>query len=578
MNDRNTSLSNSERIKELEQQFNQSPDDLNVIEELALAHIELGKTKQAEDYAILAIEAGSNNPAILSFLINHYRSKGNDQLANQYIKAKLDRQKETIPFSTIELDRTAPIQQGMQVICFTFKGRNKDRLTEALETLNSAAILLPNWSKVVCCDNSVPMDYIAALQSTDADIFMMPQQQRQGDDAWWPWKLLNDKTISHLFFADIKMPFSISHYLMIEQWLKSDRDALVMRHDVEAIELVPAKAFAVKNCFQYSRPEDISFQNFLNTTVWKSIRHNVLEYDIFFDSPAKATNKRWQNIGLGKVYDYPDDQPILRPIRRGLVFTCCLLPQHGLFLAQLLKKCRVKAEIYGPRFERDDFGKTHPPIALIADYNLDHNHLAIETFWRQQFNHISQGVTPFYIDTTHTYWLSGMMEHLPDDMDIHLIIPTIDHMALTRALIINRSMSKAFWNHNLYPSPEKGFSIINAKPLLKFGEVGRCFWMAAELLARQQVIQKLRLTKRNITFQEFQWDKLNDKKQQFTLLNNLGITYDETQIGKIFHHGTAIRLTDRQEALLARLATINVNIDKLATAYAEREKRRHAPK
>ncbi len=114
------------------------------------------------------------------------------------------------------------------VIAFSLWGTDEKYMTGALENARLAPSIYPAWTCRFYCDDTVPQQVRAKLQSHGAEI-VMATRTKPFDGLFWRFLPINDGKTRHFLVRDADSIINLREKAAVEAWLQSGKAFHVMR-------------------------------------------------------------------------------------------------------------------------------------------------------------------------------------------------------------------------------------------------------------------------------------------------------------------------------------------------------------
>jgi hypothetical protein len=222
--------------KMLSELLQQSPDDLELLENRAVMRIRINKTNEAiVDFQ----QVVAQNPDA----VNAW-----DGLANALYKIKrwseaqkageesLQRKDRLGVVTDLQIDwpDVSPqawdaTQQGVDVIAFSLWGSNPRYLRGAVRNLLEAPSIYPGWICRFYVDETVPREFVNLAIELGAQVMQQPAHQSIRQKLSWRFLVANDSMVRRFLVRDADSVISMREAKAVAEWLESDRWFHVMR-------------------------------------------------------------------------------------------------------------------------------------------------------------------------------------------------------------------------------------------------------------------------------------------------------------------------------------------------------------
>lgn len=275
------------------------PDDLELLETLAVVHSRLGRHQQAvEGYEALLRQ----RPDGVSINAWDGLASARSQLG-QFAEAKVAGEQalrlkdaNTRPLPGWQLPSGSPQdwldhRSGVSVISFSLWGKNPRYLRGLLRNLLLLPSLYPGWIARVYLDRSVPQEFRELAERLGAQLSLQPSSATLRERLCWRFQVANDASVQRFLVRDTDSVINQREARAVQQWVDSDRWFHVMRDWWTHTDLVLAGMWGgvagvlpnLMELMQSYTPAARETPNvdqwFLRDCLWDALRRSVLSHD-----------------------------------------------------------------------------------------------------------------------------------------------------------------------------------------------------------------------------------------------------------------------------------------------------------
>ncbi|MGK7913083.1 MAG: tetratricopeptide repeat protein [Synechococcus sp.] len=283
----------------LENNLDSYPDDIEILQNLAVAWGRLNDHPKTIQYARKTLELNPENYLVLDCLAKAYYKVEQYQEAAKAGTQSLELKDKQ--FGTIDPKWTLPegppqayAQGKVKAIAFSLWGNHRRYLYGALRNMLLAPDIYPDWQLWFYVDSSVPAAFRNLLADLGGKILLQPDGQSLRQKLCWRFKVADAKTVGYFMVRDIDSVINVREYNAVQQWLASDRWFHIIRDWWSHTDLVLAGlwggvAGVLPNLEQMLASyisKDVETPNidqwFLRDRVWRYIKVSCLINDRCF--------------------------------------------------------------------------------------------------------------------------------------------------------------------------------------------------------------------------------------------------------------------------------------------------------
>lgn len=278
------------------------PDHPQILGDLALCHMRLGRFNNARWLYEAAIGKNSNDSNLYDGLAELYGIQGNKKKAKESgqkaleLKAKIDKVK---PFWKIP--RAKPIKLSSNVsknvIAYSLFGNNPRYCETAILNVEKAKSLFPNWICRFYINKTVPKSIQQRLTNSGAQIINTDRSEwHEIPPLMWRFDVMDDPSVDRFLLRDADSIFSSREQLAVNEWLDSEKWFHHMRDYYTHTELILAGMFGgtsgvftnlkakIKKYSKLHQGEQrVIDQHFLRKYIWPTVQNNLMSHDSWFD-------------------------------------------------------------------------------------------------------------------------------------------------------------------------------------------------------------------------------------------------------------------------------------------------------
>ncbi|MEM7465997.1 MAG: tetratricopeptide repeat protein [Pseudomonadota bacterium] len=307
----------------LTQVFGYQASDVDVVKNLAICQLKLGKQDAAINLLAQCAEQNPENFEVRDVLAHAAGQKGDLSLAHQHGRRALELKHANVVNKTervLSLNKPAAKLEmknpPQNIIAFSLWGKQAKYLDGAIRNAKLAPDIYPSWRCRFYVDQSVPLVVTDKLRSFGAEIVEMPSPNRAFDGLFWRFLAADDPTVSRFIIRDCDAVLNIRERGAVDEWCHSGKHFHVMRDFYTHTELIlagmwggvtkvlPNMAEAIERFTkQLQLRTRIIDQIFLREQIWPKIYPHTLVHDSQFgipeskDFPEFAVLREGQHVG-----------------------------------------------------------------------------------------------------------------------------------------------------------------------------------------------------------------------------------------------------------------------------------------
>ena len=236
-----------------------------------------------------------------------------------------------------------------KVICFSLWG-NKYRYTGgALQNIDLAKIIFPDWICRFYVGRDTPQSLIQQISSHQNVEIIFVEDECNWTGMFWRFLAASDETVEVMISRDVDSRLTYREKYAVDEWLSSDFDFHIMRdHQYHAVPILGGMWGAKKGILSdlknmidsYEKGDFLGVdQNFLGQQVYPKVASKSMVHDEFFQKLPfpKKSGERSKEHFVGQAYD--GDGSILD------------IEQYGkIFIQDYLKTFSIELKIYEDSF------------------------------------------------------------------------------------------------------------------------------------------------------------------------------------------------------------------------------------
>ena len=288
----------------LKKQLETSPDNLQLLTNIAVCHSRSGEYQAAVTYAERIIKINPTSSFIYDTLASSYyhlgqlsdaHRAGTKSLEIKDSSAKLSNNNWSLP--TENPATFTSKNEKKNVISFSLWGTDPRYLRGALRNLLLAPEFYPDWEVRFYIDDSVPEPFIELLQRLNGKIIMKPGTDSIKKRLCWRFLVADDSSVGYFLVRDIDSVIGMREAAAVYEWLNSDKWFHVMRDWWTHTDLMLAGMWggvagvlpSMSDMIANYAPKEVETPNidqwFLRDRIWAYVRQSCLVHDRYFDSP-----------------------------------------------------------------------------------------------------------------------------------------------------------------------------------------------------------------------------------------------------------------------------------------------------
>jgi len=279
----------------------QCPDDPAILANMATCCSKAGQLEQAVEYARKAARLQADNALAWDVLAASLRRIGQLEEAREAGSTSLRIKDQAQPSATPgwQLPAGKPselaLQSGKQhVIAFSLWGKQPRYLLGLLQNALMAPVIYPGWELRCYLDDSVPADYVIALEQLGVDVRRQPAGQSLRERLCWRFQVANDPGVGYFLCRDADSVINPREEQAVREWLDSGRWFHTMRDWWSHTDLMLAGMWGgVAGVLPPLAPMLLAYHSgavetanidqwFLRDRVWCMVRQSCLIHDRCF--------------------------------------------------------------------------------------------------------------------------------------------------------------------------------------------------------------------------------------------------------------------------------------------------------
>ncbi|MEM9567941.1 MAG: tetratricopeptide repeat protein [Cyanobacteria bacterium P01_E01_bin.34] len=212
----------------LEVGLNSHPDDLEILQNLAVAWGRLKNYDKTIQYARQTIDRNSDNYLAWDCLASaYYNIRQYREAAEAGTSSLIHKDKQhgyidpnwTLPNSSPQ----AYAEGKVRAIAFSLWGDRRRYIYGALRNILLAPDIYPGWELWFYVDSSVPLAFRNLLAELGGKVLLQPDGQSLRQKLCWRFKVAAADTVGYFLVRDIDSVISVREYLAVQEWLVSER-------------------------------------------------------------------------------------------------------------------------------------------------------------------------------------------------------------------------------------------------------------------------------------------------------------------------------------------------------------------
>lgn len=281
------------------------PDDIEVLENLAVVLKRQGKSKEAFPFFEQVVQQAPFScnawDGLTACLETEQRFEEARRAGERSLELKTQqaqplpdwRPPQQSPHQLLEQRRRSGAALN-NVVSFSLWGNHPRYLRGSLRNALLIPVLYPGWHARFYVDETVPQDFRSVLDSLGCDVQLMPANQSLRKKLCWRFLVANDPEVGRFLVRDCDSVVSQREAAAVQQWLESDRWFHVMRdwwtHTDPILagmwggvgSVLPDLAQLLDTYNPKAKETANVDQWFLRDVLWGSIRHFALVHDRCF--------------------------------------------------------------------------------------------------------------------------------------------------------------------------------------------------------------------------------------------------------------------------------------------------------
>lgn len=286
----------------LEYQAGRTPNDPEVLLNLAACYSRIGRDADAADRANAVLAAQPDNALALDVLAKCLHALGRHrEAADAGTRALVEKDRACVGESAAEwrLPSADPRAYARgpgrrDVIAFSLWGARPEYLRGALRNLLLAPDLFPGWLLRFYIDDTVPPQFVELIREHGGEVFEHASGQTLRQKLCWRFGVANDPGVGHFLVRDVDSVIGARELRCVQAWLDSDKWFHVIRDWWTHTDLVLAGMWggvagvlpSMPDLLARYSPRAVETPNvdqwFLRDVVWAYMRQSCLVHDRCF--------------------------------------------------------------------------------------------------------------------------------------------------------------------------------------------------------------------------------------------------------------------------------------------------------
>lgn len=288
----------------LEGQEASNPNDIRLLENLAVVYNRLGRWADAERVARQVLGREPHDIMAYDVLTRALGHEGHLEEVSRTGTAVLRLKDARVQPAARLAPHWALPPEGVQAFCarrsrpnvcaFTLWGHNPRYLRGALQNILVGRELFPDWTLRFYVDTTVPSAFLQLISTEGAQVVRMPDGQSLRQHLCWRFLVANDPAVGRFLVRDCDSVFSAREKLAVEEWVASDRWFHVIRDYCSHTDLILAGLWGgvagvlpnLQELLANYAPNRMETPNidqwFLGDRVWPFVRESCLMHDRLF--------------------------------------------------------------------------------------------------------------------------------------------------------------------------------------------------------------------------------------------------------------------------------------------------------
>lgn len=192
------------------------------------------------------------------------------------------------------------------IISFSLWGTDNRYVDGALENVNLAKEIYPDWSVRIYVDNSVDKEELKKVYDVGADIRLVKDTKGPFHGAYWRFLVNDDPTVNRYIIRDIDARLNFREQAAVNEWIESDKSYHIMRDHPNHRYAIQAGMWGGKaNEFkiwplveQWGRYDYYSCdEHFLQQIIYPIIKDKIIVHDPFIEKKPFPEHKPIYNNG-----------------------------------------------------------------------------------------------------------------------------------------------------------------------------------------------------------------------------------------------------------------------------------------
>ncbi|MEM9534578.1 MAG: tetratricopeptide repeat protein [Cyanobacteria bacterium P01_E01_bin.45] len=275
------------------------PDDVEILQNLAVAWGRLNNYDKTIQYARQAIDRNPDNYLAWDCLASAYHNiRQYREAAEAGTNSLIQKDKQ---YGSVDSNWALPdgspqayAEGKVRAIAFSLWGNNRRYLYGALRNILLAPDIYPGWELWFYVDSSVPLAFRNLLAELGGKVLLQPDGQSLRQKLCWRFKVADADTVGYFLVRDIDSVINVREYLAVQEWLESGRWFHIIRDWWTHTDLILAGlwggvAGVLSNVDQMLAgyvSKEVETPNidqwFLRDRVWKYIKVSCLIHDRCF--------------------------------------------------------------------------------------------------------------------------------------------------------------------------------------------------------------------------------------------------------------------------------------------------------
>ncbi|WP_135081628.1 hypothetical protein [Terasakiella sp. SH-1] len=272
-------------------------DDPEVTRNFALCYTRTQQYALALPILTKMLEDKSDDTLLHDCLAECYFHLGDEQNSLYHSSCGLTLKESQCQAPVLSTLETCPIaafnslKKAKNIIAFSFNGDEKETLRGALQAVDSAKLLYPQWTCRFYLDETVPARIQKALQAKGAEVILMDVEDIALRTSLWKLHVCMDEHIDRYLIRDHMAAITHREIAAVNEWINSDKHFHIIRDHVSQSALVPAGLWggvqgALANMgtllykfITHARPQIKMDEIFIQQNLWPTIKQSCMIHD-----------------------------------------------------------------------------------------------------------------------------------------------------------------------------------------------------------------------------------------------------------------------------------------------------------